>query len=403
MHSEADDIAAYIVGAPGISYSEALVTLASDASMSKPIGHSVLVPLRVLRLLSPLCPSELTDYVLTFEDDHLYDVFRFITFWNENSPPSRAMFMSDEQIPWEGILNTCSTLRKGKRVFDFEIPFHELYPYPATSMTPPTLAGTDSPTFAERVGKWISNVGRSLSCFSHDNSSIPVPSEYDAYLPGLPSITASDDKFAPQRFDVVRCQEVKYRRGNEFMHASVRDSKVFLKSQPLPKRAVGVLTKYTLHLGPLKKVGVERAANEDSGGENNWIPGLNELIDDVNNGIQAPARWLLSHVFCGRVLGSDEDGSMTSWFPERSSNGQNAHVSLCLNQITESVGPLLRSSTGIIVLPMLGCGKVGALSILPKNAGRNSQVQAEWRDHLPDEKFELAADHGWKVGRIELC
>ncbi len=48
LHLEADDIAAYIVDAPAISFAKAIVTHASDASMSKPIGHSVFVLLRVL-------------------------------------------------------------------------------------------------------------------------------------------------------------------------------------------------------------------------------------------------------------------------------------------------------------------------------------------------------------------
>ncbi len=74
LHTEADDIAAYIIEAPGISYSEALVTLASDASISKTFSHSLLVPLRVLNILSALGPNEMEEYALTFETEHIDDV-----------------------------------------------------------------------------------------------------------------------------------------------------------------------------------------------------------------------------------------------------------------------------------------------------------------------------------------
>ncbi len=207
---------------------------------------------------------------------------------------------------------------------------------------------------------------------------------------------------APRCFDVVRRQEVKYRRGFELMHASVRDSNVYLKSQPLSKATFELLTKYSMKLGPLGEVGVRRAANDGSGGDNG-IPGLNEVIEDVNNGIRAPARWLLSHVLCGRVSGSDEDGSKTLWFPQRSSDGQYVHVSLSLDLITDNVGPLLLSSHGGTVLSMLGCGKVGTLSVLPMKSGQKSQVQTEWREHLPDEDFERATDLEWEAARTELC
>ncbi len=340
LHSEADDIAAYIIGAPGISYSEALVTLASDAYMSKPAGHSVLVPLRVLRIFSSLDPTELKEYGLTFERFHLDDVSYFIEFCMKHSTPPRAFFTSGERTSWKMIRDTCSRLRTCIAQIDF---------------------------------------------FDWSN-----------FLRG------GADYIAPQRFDVVRKLEVKYRRGRELMHATVRDANVYLKAQPLSAAATELLSKYSIKLGPLREFGVSRAVNENGGDDDNGMLGLNELIDDVNNGIRAPTRWLFSHVFCGRISGSDEDGSKTSWFPERSPDAQYVYVPLALRRIIDNAGQLLRSSQGSIALPMLGCGKVGTLSILPPKSGQMSQVQTEWRNHLPDENFERATDHGWEVTQIEL-
>ncbi len=111
IHSEADDIAAFIIDAPGVTYSEAVVTLASDASIAKSIGHSILVPLRVLRLLSSR-PFDLNEYRLTFEHDHLADVYKFIQAYGAAPLPSRLLFMSDEQPPWEMMFKVCMQLGK---------------------------------------------------------------------------------------------------------------------------------------------------------------------------------------------------------------------------------------------------------------------------------------------------
>ncbi len=415
LHGEADDIAAYVVDAPGISYSEALVTLASDPSMSKPIGHSVLVPLRVFRLLSSRRPTELTEYSLAFEYGHLENVSDFITLCIEFSKPPSVFFTSDEHAPWEGLLNTCAELITS--ISEESASFSNDDSSYGSSLEDESEEEEEksSESFAGRLIRQLFDFFRVLLsificalccclplCFCFLSRAKKKVMPHCAPCLPVSSMRTSDEYFAPRRFDVIRRQDVMYRRGYELMHASARDSNVYLKSQPLPKRAVDVLTKYTLHLGPLKKVGVERAANEDVGGDNG-IPGLNELIDDINNGIQKPARWLLSHVLCGRVSGGDGEGSKTSWFPQRSPNGEHVHESLSLHQITRNVGPLLRSSEGITVLPMLGCGKVGTLSMLTTKSGRNAQVQAEWRDILFDEEFELATDHGWEVARTELC
>ncbi len=215
-----------------------------------------------------------------------------------------------------------------------------------------------------------------------------------------PSAVISSKRFTPRRF-VVRKLEVKYRRGGELMHATVRNSNVYLKPQSLSKAALEMLTKYTIELGPLREFGVNRAVNEDGGGDNG-ILGLNELIGDINDGIRAPARWLFSHVFCGRISGSDEDGSKTSWFPQRSPNAQSVHVPLSLQRIIDNAGQLLQSSLGSTALPMLGCGKVGILTLSPTNVGPDSKVQAEWRDFSPGENFERATDHGWEVAQTKL-
>ena len=213
---------------------------------------------------------------------------------------------------------------------------------------------------------------------------------------GSPSNTGT----APQHFDAVRAQEIRYRRGRELMRAYIRDSHVYLQSRPLPRVALGLLTKYSIKLGPLGEFGVKKAENEGDGGDG--MSGLNELIQDVNDGIQAPARWLLSHVLCGRISGSTADGSKTSWFPKRSPDGQYVHVSLSLRRITDNVGPLLKSSQGSVVLPTLGCGKVANLNLLSMNSVQNSLVRAVWRERQFNENFQPVVDHSREIDRSEL-
>ena len=179
-----------------------------------------------------------------------------------------------------------------------------------------------------------------------------------------------------------------------------------MKSQPLSKFALELITKYSVKLGPLGEIAVLKAGNRDGGdgeedddnNKDNRMSGLNELIRDVNDGIKAPTKWLLSHVLCGRILGSTADGSHTSWFPRRSPDGQQVYVPLLLRRVTDIVGPLLLDSKGNIALPVTGPGVVGNLI-----SASSSTVRVEWRKIDYDEEFTREVEEMWSNERIKLC
>ncbi len=109
IYSEADDIAAFIVDT-GITYCEAVFTFASDKGITEPVGHSVLVTLRVLKLLSSRRPINLPVYASTFELPHLLRIFSFLRVCNRKQPPPHRLFMPNEPQPWEAMEMECSEL-----------------------------------------------------------------------------------------------------------------------------------------------------------------------------------------------------------------------------------------------------------------------------------------------------
>ncbi len=199
---------------------------------------------------------------------------------------------------------------------------------------------------------------------------------------------------------------MQYLRDGELMCVYLQDSHVYLKPKPLERSALKTLTLYSVNLGSLKEFSVKKTENKDGGHENDGkMPGLNEVIHDVNNGIEAPVKWLLSHVFSGRILGSDAEDSQTSWFPRRSPEGQEVYEPLLLRRLIKIVGRwLLPDSEGNIVLPVGGSSKVGKLDKLPKNGGAPSSiVRVQRRRFVVDEKFRKKVHKVWDNEKLRLC
>ena len=436
IYSEADDIADFIV-ATGITYCEAVVTFASDESMMHPVGRSVLVPLRVLKLLSSLRPINIPVYASAFHFYHLYEINLFINACMKAQTLPRVLFLSDEPQPWEAMRIVCSELLKFIVPHFLEKPKSMAPPPPeekprlipgekprpkqkAKKISPkpeaekPSSEPKADKTSAKPKAEKTSPKQKSEETSPKLKAEKPFPkptAEENTWKSNaekaFPKTRKTKNAYVapPEYYDTVRALQTRYLRGGELMCVYLQNSQVSWKAKPLENAVVKKLKKYSINLGPLKEFSVKKTENEGVGREDDGrIPGLNEVIHDANNGMTVPLKWLLSHVLCGRILGSNGDDSKTSWFPRRSSDGQHADEPLLLRRLTDIVGRrLLSDSEGNIVLPVRGLRMVGKLDMLQKKGGPSSTVRVQWREYDRGENFRKKVHKVWDNENLHLC
>lgn len=115
---------------------------------------------------------------------------------------------------------------------------------------------------------------------------------------------------------------------------------------------------------------------------------LNDIIRDVND-LQSItlARWLFSHVLSGRIHGSDDPESCSSWFPKCTQNGTFVYEPLRLYRLINTVGSLHKDYEGKIVL---GARCMGKVCMLELDINKTAILNVKWRDVDPNERFSPA-------------